>query len=86
MIFKDCGSLESALTYEQALSILSNTIMDLKDMTHFQRVRDPDRDKIRIERYKILIDLCIGYCYLLIFHDIVKLRSDLHEITIGGAP
>lgn len=85
MTFKDSGIQETPLTYEQAEAVLSETIIGLKDLTISQRIRDPDRDKVRIERYRVLIDLCMGYCYLQIFHEILKLRSELNGITNGGS-
>lgn len=75
----------SPLSYEQAEVVLSQAMMDLKELSVSGRIRDPERDRIRVDRYKALVDICMGYCYLQIYKDILALRVELNNIVRGGA-
>lgn len=83
MISNDDVLVDSPLSYEQAEAVLSQAMMDLNELATSGRIRDPERDRIRVERYRTLVDICMGYCYLQIFKEILELRVELNTI-VGG--
>lgn len=73
--------MDSPLTYDQAHTVLSEAIFDLKNLIKSGRIRDPERDRVRVESYRTLIDLCMDYCYMQIYSEILELRTELNEIV-----
>ena len=58
-------------------------IIDFKHLADSGRVRNPEAQKLRVERYQKLIDSCMGYCYLQIYSEIRDIRSELTDIIKG---
>lgn len=80
MAFKGCGDIiESPFSCEQIRVVLSQAISDLKQISLVGRVRDPVREKIRMERFRVLTDLCLSYTLIQIYCEIVDIRSEFNS-------
>jgi len=80
MIFKSKPLRTTALTIEEAELIISQAIADMKEIANSGRIRNPEYERIRLERNRSLIDFCMGYCFMQISKDFLKLRIEFNNL------